>query len=429
MIENIYKNIDNNEDVMYNDYFLSLNGSFFKKILDKDILYNQKSLTPFYMWTISSSIESSPIVTTFDQFKYIMSSSDYQFNQLSRNNKNTGNQKIYFHSASVGYVLSDKSLRYDTQHTNVLYYYGYGNRFGYGSPFNRKTAGSSFDIPTQSKQISPTKLAYASIKNILSDENYIKNNKIQLKESYFIDDFVYIKIPRRYYHEEILKGSFEITLASGSARLDLADIQQYNIFYNEENIVYLVSASNQTDVHYVSGNLDIYGLLDRKNAIALIDVNRLNSFFGTNTFVTTSITEESKSFKNEIYQTQPFGVVTTEDVEITPYKATFYPNLEKLSLLLYSGSMYKPMKAIGLETQISDQYHIKIGVNEFNKSTNPTYVTNWKINPNFVNNPITYITTIGLYNDTFDCLAVAKLSKPLRKEYDSAFIIKVEIKQ
>lgn len=432
MIDKLYTNIDLISETNFDEHFQSLNGSIFKKISDKNIVYNQKQLCPFYMWTTSGSsfnrIESSAVITTFDQFKYFVTSS-VNFANLQRDNKNKGNNKIYFNSASVGYVLSDKTLRYDTFHNGVLYYYGYGNLIGSGSPFNRAIPGSPEDIPDESKLISPSKLTYYSIKNLLSDQNYIKNNRIQVKDNIFIDEFIFVKIPRVEYHEEILKGSFEITLATGSKRLDLADISKYNISYNESSIVYLVSASNSSTINYVSGNLDIYGILDTKNAIAVIDTKRLNTFFGATTFTTNSFSSANKSYINNVYKTESFGVVYIDSSGSTSYTAAYYPNMEVLSVLLYSGSLYKPLKAIGLETQITDEYYIQIGPGEFNKSTNPTYVENFKIKQNFANNPIVYITTIGLYNDDGECLALGKFSKPLKKSYNSSYVIKIEIKQ
>jgi hypothetical protein len=42
-------------------------------------------------------------------------------------------------------------------------------------------------------------------------------------------------------------------------------------------------------------------------------------------------------------------------------------------------------------------------------------------------NPEAFITTIGLYSDTYDLIAVAKLSKPIRKNYDKKIIINVRL--
>ena len=46
----------------------------------------------------------------------------------------------------------------------------------------------------------------------------------------------------------------------------------------------------------------------------------------------------------------------------------------------------------------------------------------------FLNNPITYITSIGLYDDLYQLLAVAKLSKPLKKDQFTAYMFKINIK-
>jgi hypothetical protein len=46
----------------------------------------------------------------------------------------------------------------------------------------------------------------------------------------------------------------------------------------------------------------------------------------------------------------------------------------------------------------------------------------------FINNPTTYITTLGLYDDMYRLLAVGKLSKPLRKDNITTYMFKVNIK-
>jgi len=44
-----------------------------------------------------------------------------------------------------------------------------------------------------------------------------------------------------------------------------------------------------------------------------------------------------------------------------------------------------------------------------------------------VDNPTTYITTVGLYNDANELLAVAKLSQPLTKDFTKEALIKVKL--
>ena len=45
----------------------------------------------------------------------------------------------------------------------------------------------------------------------------------------------------------------------------------------------------------------------------------------------------------------------------------------------------------------------------------------------FEKNPKTFITQVGLYNNSNELLAVAKLSKPLLKSYSKEAIIKVKL--
>jgi len=62
-------------------------------------------------------------------------------------------------------------------------------------------------------------------------------------------------------------------------------------------------------------------------------------------------------------------------------------------------------------------YFCRIGHNEFNYSSNPTYLENSKIRVKNVaqDAPVSYITGVGLYNAANELLMVAKLSEPLKK--------------
>ena len=45
----------------------------------------------------------------------------------------------------------------------------------------------------------------------------------------------------------------------------------------------------------------------------------------------------------------------------------------------------------------------------------------------FINDPKTYITTVGLYNENNELVAVAKLSVPILKSFDTETLIKVKL--
>ena len=74
-------------------------------------------------------------------------------------------------------------------------------------------------------------------------------------------------------------------------------------------------------------------------------------------------------------------------------------------------------------------YFCRLNHNEFNYSANPTYLSSSKIvvKNNTIDNPISYITTVGLYSADNELLAVAKLSEPLKKSSDQEMILRVRL--
>lgn len=76
-------------------------------------------------------------------------------------------------------------------------------------------------------------------------------------------------------------------------------------------------------------------------------------------------------------------------------------------------------------------YFVRVDNSEFNYSNNPTYKNNaneGKINQSsFQFEPVTYVTSIGLYDDDGNLLAVAKLSKPIQKSLTSELSITVKL--
>lgn len=77
----------------------------------------------------------------------------------------------------------------------------------------------------------------------------------------------------------------------------------------------------------------------------------------------------------------------------------------------------------------STVYFCRVNHNEFNYSSNPTYLSGSKIAVKTKNSdpPIAYITAIGLYSADRELLAVAKLSEPLRKDPTNELTLRVRL--
>ena len=74
-------------------------------------------------------------------------------------------------------------------------------------------------------------------------------------------------------------------------------------------------------------------------------------------------------------------------------------------------------------------YFCRIPHNQYNYSSNPTYLSGSKIRVKnqASDQPVSYVTTVGLYNDDGEMLAVAKLSEPLRKDPNNDITIRVRL--
>jgi len=80
--------------------------------------------------------------------------------------------------------------------------------------------------------------------------------------------------------------------------------------------------------------------------------------------------------------------------------------------------------------QISTEHFFVRATNrEFNYTNNPTLVNSdgTLVYDAFITDPTTYITTIGLYNDSNELIAVAKTSQPIPKSPDKEVLVRVKL--
>jgi hypothetical protein len=89
-----------------------------------------------------------------------------------------------------------------------------------------------------------------------------------------------------------------------------------------------------------------------------------------------------------------------------------------------------PMLARNVSYKTTHHYSVRVYKNQSNFSNNPTYVTgsrNRIFDKCFIKEPQTYITSVGLYNENLELIAVAKLTRPLKKDFDSDLLIKIRL--
>jgi hypothetical protein len=101
-------------------------------------------------------------------------------------------------------------------------------------------------------------------------------------------------------------------------------------------------------------------------------------------------------------------------------------NATKLLTIMEAGDQF----ILDSEERITSQYYFTRVKNfEFNYSSNPSFIDDeGSLNfTSMIDMPRVYISTIGLYNDEGDLLAVAKLSQPIAKDFTKEALIRVKL--
>jgi hypothetical protein len=156
---------------------------------------------------------------------------------------------------------------------------------------------------------------------------------------------------------------------------------------------------NQSAPHY-------YGLMYPQYGIVILDANVLDRSASFNT-VTGSAVQGDNAMKL-------FKSISGSQVE---YGDNFTDRT--LGIQARSSELVK-----------STYYFVRVKNAEYNYSNNPTFVSGSLGEfryTSFQKDPQTYITTVGLYNDRRELLAVAKLSRPLLKAFTREALIKVKL--
>jgi hypothetical protein len=276
----------------------------------------------------------------------------------------------------------------------------YGQLYGSGSaPINILVAG-----------LSPTRITYGQFRTLINgDEN---TNLSFGTGNTNAPDFYVLNINRANYKEKLFPGTFNLTL-SGSieGKIQLTDnsVNTTTLTYCDAGRVFdIVSGSNgsastviptgsNSAGYTVSGS---YGKFLPDVGLIILNAKALSlsaSLGGINLIPGTSNNNSTLNTTN------------TELLNVINRGKNFSLNSE--------------------ETITSDYIFVRIKNSDFNYTTNPSMISGSGefYYPSLINNPQTYVTTVGLYNNNNELLGVAKLSKPLVKDFTKEALIRVKL--
>lgn len=87
-------------------------------------------------------------------------------------------------------------------------------------------------------------------------------------------------------------------------------------------------------------------------------------------------------------------------------------------------------QARSAENISSTHFFARLKAREFNYTNNPTFfdeISGALLNTAFIQDPRVYVTSVGLYNDSNELLAVAKMSRPIQKAFDREVTLKIRL--
>ena len=263
---------------------------------------------------------------------------------------------------------------------------------------------------------SPSKAIYSQYANLLlaPDDTAFSLDNRSGSLGTDLEQFHVINIQRNRFKEKVDPASWELHISGGFDPNNVPPVDY-------ENKIHLIDDSSVSDgttteagkvYKIVSGTIangpvgttpfTEYGLFYPDNGVILLDTVGIDGEIGMQV------------------QSQSFAYCATPVTVSNANPTNFFNHLNSAA---YFAARNK-------ETVHASHYFIRVKNNEYNFSNNPTFTSGSQgtfTHPTFFKDPKVYITTIGMYNDNNELLAVAKLSKPLLKTYNREALIRVKL--
>lgn len=246
---------------------------------------------------------------------------------------------------------------------------------------------------------SPSSTIYGQYRNLVLGDEESDFLFGTVSSSYFYA----IAVDRAQYKEKLYPGSFNLTLSgSGDTVLKLTD--------------------NSNEISTIS-------YVDSGRVYEVISGSSGHAYTGSNAYGYTSHSGSYGKFLPDV------GIILLNGLALDSASLGLGTGLSSNTDDTNPAKLYDAITR-GLSFQLQSEETItsnyiftRVRNAEFNYSGNPS-ITSGSGELRFdimVNSPQVYLTTIGLYNDNNDLLAVAKLSRPLLKDFTKEVLLRIKL--
>ena len=314
----------------------------------------------------------------------------------------------------------------------------------YDYPYLSSSANHIFDITVG---VSTDSNLYSSVTNQKAKKKNIYNQMAQTLVGYDVtgsvlrfdqngdnlndtgtkmDNVFFVNMSRLLVKDEIKKGTFSMSLGVSSS-------------YNQDKEVFnrqiVITDSSGSDGYFVNSPAGEYGVL---YATASVGSNQANILPANQSYAVGLLYYQAgiAVLSGSVFNDAADGGIISNAVGTSRLNstagATGFQYVTGSSISGSSDDIRNRISNIQFNNTVelnSTVYFCRVNHNEYNYSTNPTYLSESKVRvkTKTTDTPVSYITTVGLYNDNNELLAVAKLSEPLKKDPSNEFTIRVRL--
>ena len=316
-------------------------------------------------------------------------------------------------SGDTGSLTSFYTSSTQVAGTSGDYYYNVYNTADTSSvqfavAYGHKTGLGSVSLANNDNSTLATKATYAQYKQILleQDDEYFTFFSSSNAGTHDSDDIYVINVARARYKEKMDAGNWSLKVSGSNGLFTLIDDsgkkfsdtvgKAGRVFNVVRGSLNLGSQAEATVSTTTASNGEGFGLFYPDQGLVILNPSALSTMVGSELAPTLTVTAEEQNHK----------------------------------LLFNAISAGGDFEARRTENVSTSHYFVRATNREFNYSNNPTFVTGSDgsfSESTFETDPKTYITTVGLYSDANELIAVAKTSQPIAKSFDKEVLIKVKL--